>query len=168
MLHAAPSQKSVRYLGIFFKLGRQHSSLDHLLDKELINALSPESQLLNCLSQHRPGVSRLVNLRNGQEHSATTKGPKLTVSNFQLMPSNEVRQPIWHLDGEEPLSIGAEMADLVPFLTGLAEVTLVGCVVETLPLGGFPYVLENVEDPDPECPVRYRLTLDVSALNLGS
>ncbi len=149
--------------GHFWPMSRTHTSLDHLLSKELERTLGPEHALATYLQEFVAGTKQLIAFRNGQEHVATTQGPRLQVRNFELMPTNQLRHPVWYLDGQEPGNIAAQTQAIPEFLLGLAEAMFVGCVDATLTEWP-PVFFERIEEVDPECPMRYRLTIDVSGL----
>lgn len=151
----------------FFKLGRSHSSLDHLLEKELTPALGENHPFVMYLSAKAGGTRWIIRLRDGQEHSATTKGPKLNLHNFQLMPTNQVRPPCLFLDGDDPVDLVTVTSSIANFLLELAEGMFAGAVDCTLPEWP-PMVVQEVARLDAECPVRYELTVDASRLRLPS
>lgn len=81
-----------------------------------------------------------------------------------MMATNQIRRPVWFLDGEEPEDIAAHMNAIPDFLLRFAESTFVGCVDATQKEWP-PVQFEVVEPIDPECPVRYYLLIDPSRLN---
>lgn len=153
--------------GHFWKVGQQHSTLEHLLKKELVPMLGADHRLVTYLQDFGGGTKRIIELRNGQEHAATTKGQKLHVKNFEMMATNQLRRPVWFLEGEQPEDIAANMHAVPEFLLRLAESTFVGCVDTTLPKWP-PMCFEVIDPVDPECPTRYRLTIDPSRLQFPS
>lgn len=151
----------------FWKMSKQHVALEHLLDKELAPTLGAEHRLVTYLQGFCAGTKRIIDLRNGQEHASTTKAPKLHVKNFDMMATNQIRRPVWFLDGAEPEDIAAHMHAIPEFLLHFAESTFVGCVDATLPEWP-PMAFEIIDPVDPECPIRYRLTVDPSRLRFTS
>jgi hypothetical protein len=150
---------------IFWKDMRAHSSLEHLIQKEIEPKLGSEHALVKFLNGYVPGTKRLIELRNGQEHNHTTKGRHLEVHNFEHVPNGQIRQPVWYLDGDEPEDVRAMMNAVPPFLLDLAEGMFVGVLHANLPEWP-PYTIVCDEQPNPECPVRYRLMIDPSRLEL--
>jgi hypothetical protein len=148
--------------GHFWKLSKQHSSLEHLLKKDMASILGSDHRLVEHLASFEEGVKRIIEFRNGQEHASTTTA-KLHVKNYEMMATNQIRQPVWFLDGEEPDDIAAHMHAISEFLMRFAELTFVGCVDATLPEWP-PMAFEAIDPVDPECPTRYRLTIDPSRL----
>lgn len=147
----------------FWNLGQQHSSLEHLINKELAPLLGADHRLVAYLGGFVEGTKRIIELRNGQEHGPTTKGQKLIVKNFQMMPTNQIRRPVWFLEGEQPEDIAAHMEAIPEFLLNLAEATFVGCIDSTQQEWP-PLQFEEISPIDPECPTRYRLTIDPGRL----
>lgn len=145
----------------FWGISRKHSNLDHLLDKEITPMLGEEHPMVQWGRKIAPIISRIVNFRNGQEHTSTTKGSPLVIKNFEALPTNEIRVPVWYLDGEPSISIAEDMPYMVDHLLCFAETMFVACVDANLP--SFPpMVLQLIEKPDPVCPSLYTLTVDAS------
>ena len=146
---------------LFFRLERSHSRLDHL-----VNALSAKLGVDSALEQFLSGfikfATRVVKLRDAQEHSATTT-ERLFVENFRMMPTNQIKAPVWYLEGETPRDIKADMAFIENSLIDLAEGAFVGSVINTL-AGAFPMCFRYNENPTPEAPVRYELVVDMSRM----
>jgi len=145
----------------FWKLGSTHSSLDHLLDKELSPLLGAEHQMVRWFRKMSPAITRIVDLRNGQEHVTTTKGRPLITKNFELLPTNQVHVPAWYLDGDVPRSIAEQMPRMVDQLLQFAETMFVACISANLPVFP-PMILQVNEKPDPLCPISYTLIIDAS------
>lgn len=147
----------------FWETKKSHSSLDHLLSKELMTLLGEEHHLVQYLQGYVDGVKRIIGLRNGQEHAATTKDNRLYIHNFKLMPTNQVLSPTWQLGGEEPVDIAPEMQQIPAFLLRVAEAMIVGCVDATLPEWP-PIGIVKVDPIDPICPIQYRIEIDANRL----
>jgi hypothetical protein len=115
--------------------------------------------VVNYLGTSIKFASRVVKLRDGQEHSATSPD-RLYVDNFRMMPTNQVRTPVWYLEGEPPQDIHADMTTVAGCLIELVEGTFVLCVAQNVP-DHFPRMcFVSVEHPAPEAPVRYQLVID--------
>ena len=149
----------------FWPLKRDHGSLEHLLDKELTPLLGAEHRMIQWFRPVIPHISRIIDLRNGQEHNTTTKGRRLITKNFELLASNEVHVPIWYLEDDTPQAIADEMPRTVDMLLEFAETMLVACIDANLPEFP-PAFVEHIESPDPLCPVAYKLGFDMSRLQL--
>jgi len=149
----------------FWPQGRLHSNLEHLVEKELEPRLGSSSPLVAQCQAHLDGTRRLLELRNGQEHGSTTNTPRLHTRNFEHAPTNELNAPVWFLDGEEPQDISAAAKVIPTFLAGLVESVFIGCVYHALDAWP-PWCFVDIEPVDSKCPQRYRLTMDVSRLNL--
>jgi hypothetical protein len=108
-----------------------------------------------------PAFSRLIDFRNAQEHAATTKMGGLIIKNFELLPTNQVHVPTWHLEGDAPVPIADEMPSIVETLLQFAETMFVACVDANLPEFP-PMLIQHIDKPDLQCPLSYELTFDVS------
>ncbi|MNM93020.1 hypothetical protein D3C81_1053810 [compost metagenome] len=151
--------------GFFWNLKKQHSTLENLINKELIPLLGKDHRMVNFFTSIVPDISRIVNFRNGQEHINTTKGTPLVIRNFFLLPTNEVHVPIWNLKNEQPTSIVDELPIMLNNLLIFAETMLIACIDSNLP--DFPPMLmQQIETPKPLCPVRYELVIDASKFQL--
>lgn len=151
---------------LFWPFPRQHSNLDHLLEKELIPLLGTDHRIVEWFRGYQPLISLIIDLRNGQEHTSTTKAAALVVKNFEQLPSNEVHVPLWHLEGQAPAPIDIEMAAIVDHLTTFAEVMFVACAEAALPEFP-PMFLSGIETVDPECPVQYEFLIDASRFDFS-
>lgn len=145
---------------LFWTLDKPHSKY-HLLAKDIERQLGTDNQLVKFVNGYVDVVSRVVELRNFQEHGTAAK--RLHVENFRLTPSNQIKSPVWFLDGEEPRDIAKEMTSLSSILIDLAEGVFVGCVDQRLS-HRLPMCFELIETPNPSSPVRFRLTIDSSKL----
>ena len=149
----------------FWKLGSSHSNLDHLLDKEMAPLLGQEDHMVKWFREMALAIRRIVNFRNGQEHTGTTKGLPLVSKNFEMLPTNEVHVPVWYLEGEQPSSIADEVPLMVSRLLHFAETMFVACVDANLPAFP-PMILHLTEKPDPLCPISYSVVIDASRFTL--
>ncbi len=152
------------FLGLVWKFSRHHSTLTYLVT-ELAAKFGEDHRFVQVMAERSKGATRIVTLRDGQEHKATT-GAKLHIENFRLLPSNEILVPTWYLEGEDPAPVADEMQAISEFLIDLAETAFVGSIYHHL-ASWPPQVFEEIETPDPKAPVRYRLTIDVGQLNLS-
>jgi len=149
---------------LFFNLDRSHSRLDHLVT-ELATKVGAESALIKYLSGFTSCAARVGKLRDGQEHSGSTAA-RLYVENFKMMPTNQIRAPVWHLEGEQPRDINSDMSFIEKSLIELVEGTFVGCVDYCLP-DRFPMCFKFNDNPKPEAPVRYELVIDMSRFRVS-
>jgi hypothetical protein len=145
---------------MFWTLDKHHSRFDQLV-KDVERRLGVDNRFVKFINEYVDRVSRIVELRNFQEHGTALK--RLQVENFRLMPTNQIRAPVWYIDGENPCDISSDMDAIASLLIELAENVFVGCVDQRLS-GRFPLCFEYIETPDPTVPVRYRLTIDSTKL----
>lgn len=149
--------------GHFFVLKQVHSNLEYLLSKELIPQLGNDNPLVQFGASYVSFTGSILDMRNGQEHSATMRGRRLAIFNFSHRPDGSLARPAWKLDGDDASDIEADMTVILENLLTLAEGMFVACFDQTKP--SFPpFVVEAVNAPDPNRPVRYRLGFDASRL----
>jgi hypothetical protein len=144
---------------LFWEFKRQHSDPAHLLEKDLVPILGDDHRMVTWLKTRLPMIKIVIDYRNGQEHTATTKGSKLTVRNFGMSPTNQIDVPGWGLDGHDLTDIAVDLRSILDFLTEFAEVMLVACVDANLPEFPPMRIFRN-EKPDANCPVGYVLQVD--------
>jgi hypothetical protein len=151
--------------GHFMEVTKPHSDVGHLLNKELKPRFGEASQLVRFVADCAPFAARVVDLRNGQEHTATTRGRPLTIRNFHHLPDGSIARPAWMLEGDEPSDIEGEVNGILEDLLAFAEVMFVSCLDQTKPVFP-PLILELIDPLDPRQPVRFRLGIDASKLGL--
>lgn len=143
----------------FWPIKRSHSDPENLLKKELIPLLGEDHRMILWLNEIVGSIKHVIDLRNGQEHSSTTKGRALIFKNFHMLPSNQVHIPVWFLDGGNPTDISDEMAMITATLLQFAEVMFIASIDANLPEFP-PMFLTHNDKPDPNCPVMYKLVID--------
>lgn len=138
-----------------------HSNFDYLA-KDLARAKSSDADVTMFVREHAALVRYLIDLRNFQEH---TEERRTIVDDFRMLPDGSVNVPMWHLEGETPRPIAAEMAVLVDRLIELAEGLLIVLILDAV-ANRVPYVLEEVplDSRDPDNPIRFRLGIDAKRL----
>ena len=142
-----------------------HSALSYLIAKELEPRLGPRHHSVEELKKALDGMARISALRDGQEHQTTTKSKPTRVHNFAATPANQIVVPCWHLEGDAPTAITREMPNIVDFLLCAAEAMFIHCLHASWS-GYLPICVEPVGEPDPKCPVRVRVVVDVSRLGI--
>ncbi len=98
-------QEVCALVGLFWTLDKHHSRFDQLV-KDVERRLGSDNQFVKFINGHADGVSKVVELRNFQEHGTSTK--RLHVENFRLMPTNQIQAPVWYIDGENPRDIASD------------------------------------------------------------
>jgi hypothetical protein len=105
-------------------------------------------------------------MRNAVEHPGGRSGT-LHVENFtaEVVGSTVmVLEPVWYLDNDEKSPIIRDMPVSTDNLLTLCEQTLILCLEKFKKT--FPIVVVEVAeaDRDPNCPVRYKMTVDTSRI----
>ena len=149
--------------GHFFVFMQTHSNVEHLLNKELIPQLGSDNPLVRFVTGYVPFTSSVLDMRNGQEHTATTRRRSLVIRNFNQRPDGSLAGPSWNLDGDDPSDIKGDMVVILENLLAFAEGVFVACFDQTKPAFP-PMVVSLIDAPDLNRPVRYRLGFDVSKL----
>jgi hypothetical protein len=147
----------------FADLDRADSNFDHLASR-LADAFGEDAPVSKFVSENAGYIRHLIELRNYHEHPTETK--RTTIDNFRLMPDGKsIRVPMWHVSGNEPKAIKEEMESIIPHLLEMVESMLVLLVMETFG-GSIPYIVVAIPEDkiDPNCPIRYQLSVDTSKL----
>lgn len=150
---------------LFFSFDRPDSNFDHLGNR-LATAVGEDTGITKFVRANAGGVRYLVDLRNYHEHPK--KKIRTAIENFRVLPDRRIQVPSWRIigiDGYEPNSISDEMSAAVGFLLDIAESMFINLVLHHVS-PKFPYIIEGVpeESINEKCPIRYRLSLDVSKL----
>lgn len=111
-------------------------------------------------------IRRLVRMRNAVEHPGQRSGT-LHVDNFtsEVVGSTVVvLEPVWYLDKDEKSPIVRDMGVFTDNLLTLCEQTLILCLEKFKK--NFPIVVVEVAEAErgPDCPVRYKMTVDTSRI----
>lgn len=151
----------------FLELSKSHSNFDHL--GKALRTEFGDTVIGSFVDEQSAFIARIAELRNFQEHPTAAK--KTVVQNFRLVPDGSIGVPTWSLIGssdERPSSIHLDMQVISQNLVQIAEVLVIHLVMHTLDTS-FPYVLEAIPDAevDPNLPMRFRLRLDFSQIQLG-
>ena len=120
------------------------------------------SQLLNAIDAFIPGTKHLIELRNFQEHP----GDKVTyIENFSVTSENEIGYPVWFVKGKNPEPIIPSMKHAIEFIISMAEAMLTHYLLAS-PNSDLPYCVEEIPEDkiDPKKPIRYRLSIDLGAM----
>lgn len=142
----------------FLPLKNKHGRIDRLLQDIKVNHQGA-TMLINVLKEHLPMCEHVYNLRNAQEHAATTDTP-LIVNNFSLEHGNELNPPKWGMRGGELKCVHEEANEILWFLITFFEEVFLSCASLIFPK--FPkYEIIFNENPKKENPVRYRLHLSL-------
>ncbi|MGR4869693.1 hypothetical protein ACIPRI_12595 [Variovorax sp. LARHSF232] len=148
---------------LFWNFKRQHSDASHLLEKELVPVLGPDHNMVKWLTSRVPMIKCIIDFRNGQEHTLTTKGAALLLKNFTMLPTNDIEVPTWGLEGTDMTDVRQDVAVMLEFLTNLAEVMLVACIDANRPQFPPMSVVRN-SSPEATCPIRFQLVIDPNKL----
>ncbi|MHB1195107.1 MAG: hypothetical protein ACYC6F_18950 [Longimicrobiales bacterium] len=163
LISAKRAIKAICRLPSFFaSLERADSNFDHL-GQRLANILEDGDPLLNFVRSNAGDLRYLIRLRNAQEHPS--QEGRLEIHNFRVMADETLSAPSWSVTGQPSAGIALEMPAGVERLVAIAEGLLI-YLVDWRMESSLPFVLEHVaqEHLDPKKPIRYRLTLDPSAI----
>lgn len=151
---------------LFIQLERTDSNFDHLL-KNLSNVLGDKSAVCLFIQDNVDEVRYLIELRNFHEHP---KKIKTVVENFRILPNGQIQTPAWHIAGRgpiEPHSIKEEVIAIVNFLRDIAEAMFIHLLMHRLSKK-FPFCVYEVPKSEikPTLPIRYRLSIDVTKMQV--
>lgn len=145
-------------VNFFLPLKSKHGRIDRLL-KDVKTNHQDATMLINVLKEHLPMCVHIYNLRNAQEHAATTDAP-LIVNNFSFENGNEINPPKWGIKGQGFKCVHEEANEILWFLITFFEEVFLSCVSLVFPT--FPkYEIVFNENPVKKNPVRYRLHLSL-------
>lgn len=146
----------------FLSLERKDSNFDALA-RRLSEALGAEAPLTRLVSDHAAAVRHLIELRNFHEHPTTKR---TVIRNFHVLPDSTVHAPTWFIEGDvgaQPGAIALEMEAAISLVRDLTEYCFIHLLFVRLD-SGVPYYLQEVPDIDPHLPIRYRVSIDLAAL----
>jgi hypothetical protein len=111
-------------------------------------------------------IRPLVRMRNAVEHPGEKSGT-LHVENFSSEVTGStvmVLEPVWYLNNDKKSPIVRDMAVFADNLLTLCEQTLILCLEKFKK--DFPIVVVEIAESgrDPNCPVRYKMTVDGSKI----
>ena len=133
-----------------------------VLGERLLTQLGADANLTKYVQEQEPTVKYLVDLRNLQEHPNTVR---TIVADFHVLPDGSISPPALHLSDQEPQMLHENLRAAAGYLVKLTEAVFIQAVMGRL-AGTFPFFLQEIEEHaiDAQCPIKYRLAIDLSAL----
>ncbi len=115
-----------------------------------------------AIKHWEPWVKRIIDMRNAVDHPRDQPGGKLFTQNFRLTGTHhkpDLLDPTWNLAGEPESQVLPDMDNIIEGIIRLGEEILVGLFYKLA--CDFPFVIYEipVEQRDPSCPTRLRVTL---------
>jgi len=153
--------------GYFIELDELDTNFEHLGNR-LEKAIGDNVPLTRFVKENAPAVRNLIDLRNFHEHP---KKKKTVIQNFQVMPHGEIQVPSWWIVGaadQEAHPIKEEMFSAVDFLMQAAEAMLLHLVIHCMSKE-IPFIVEVIPDErvNPENPIKYRMSIDITKLKMA-
>lgn len=130
--------------------------------------LGEDSYLYILVKAQEPELSRIVNLRNFQEHPNDDK--KTEIKNYTLLPEIAIKQPEWFVTGDSPRFILEDMSAILTYLFSFGESLFIHAVMENV-TKKYPYKIYEIQQDkiDKNCPVAYTLSFDLATVSgIGS
>jgi hypothetical protein len=151
---------------LFLELDKKDSNFGHLA-RRLSDAIGSNEPLTEFVLSNRESVKYLIDLRNFHEHPGATR---TIIHNFLVLPSGQIQVPTWEMAGKSATkakAIDVELSAAVGFVQEIAEAMFIHLLLRRLS-PAFPYYVEQVadDDIDPALPIRYRLSIDFSRLQV--
>lgn len=150
--------------GLFINLPKRDNNFDSLI-VTLTPFIEKNSPLFNFIAVNADNIKYIIELRNFREHQ--NKDKKTVIENFRCSPDIKIVTPQWYVTGGDERPIKEEMEAIVNYLLEVAEAMFIYLVMATVK-SEFPFILVKIEDSkiDKKAPIKYRLSLDISKMNL--
>jgi hypothetical protein len=139
---------------LFIQLERKDRNFDYL-GQRLAAKIGADEELTKFVNSVAGDIARLVDLRNFLEHPDKVR---TVVNNFKLLPDGTLNPPTWHLSGQAPRPIAAEMVDAIHFLVCVSELMLIYLVMYS-GRARFAFSVEEIAEDqrDRDFPVKYKV-----------
>jgi hypothetical protein len=152
---------------MFIPLSKVDTNFDRLF-KNLSDKLGETSPISTFVRDNAEGVRYLIELRNFHEHP---KKIKTVVENFRVLPDGQIQTPSWYLKGQgtaEPRPIREEVAVIVDFIRDITEGMFIHLLMHRISKK-FPFYIQEVpeDERNSAIPIRYRLTIDITRMQLA-
>lgn len=137
-----------------------------ILQQRLITLLGQDDPLTAYITAQEPTVKYLVELRNFQEHGNTIRST--VVRDFHVVPDGSISPPVLHLSDQPPQPLHEILRSSAIYLVQLTEAVFVYSLMAKL-IDTIPFSIMEIPNSEilMECPIKFRLSIDPSALSLG-
>lgn len=151
---------------LFLELDRKDSNFDYLA-RRLTDVIGANEPLTEFVRGNSESVKYLIDLHNFHEHPGATR---TIIHNLRVLPNGQIQVPMWEMAGENTTpaqAMGLELPAAIDFVRDIAEAMFMYLLLRRLS-PAFPYYIEQVaeDDIDPALPIRHRLSIDFSRLQL--
>ena len=136
------------------------------LANRLATHIGANAELVEFVREQESSVKHLIDLRNKQEHPGHIS---TVVKDFRVLPSGAISAPVLHLSNEEPQELHEVVCNAAGYLVGLTEAVFIRLIAVRLSKR-LPFFIQETpdQDMDPQCPIRYRLSIDLDAFRSES
>jgi hypothetical protein len=136
-----------------------------VLGDRLMAQLGADANLTKYVQAQEPMVKYLVDLRNQQEHPGAVR---TIVNDFQVLPNGSISPPVLHLSDQEPQALHEQLRAAAGYVVRLTEAVFIHAIMARLACT-FPFNVEEIAENavNPQCPIKYRLSIDLSALHFA-
>jgi len=133
-----------------------------VLGERLLAHLGAGANLAQYVQEQEPTVKYLVDLRNLQEHPNDVR---TIVNDFHVLPDGSISPPVMHLSDQDPQPLHEHLRAASSYLVRLTEAVFIHAIMARL-ADTFPFYVEEIEESaiNPRCPIKYRLSINLSAL----
>lgn len=140
----------------------QHDHRFHKLATWAEKQFGTGAPFAQTIREWEPWVKRIVDMRNAVDHPSEKPGGKLLTQNFRLTGTREapnLADPVWSLSGDTESVILQDMDSIIEGIIELGESILIALFYKLK--HDFPFVIGEipVDQRDPACPIRFRVTL---------
>ncbi len=140
-----------------------HGSNFHILAERLTAGMAACAPIVDYVKSQAETVKYLVDLRNHQEHPGDIR---TIIEDFKVLPDGSIAPPMLYLSGENPMLLCEQLDATASYLVHVTEAIFLHAVMARLS-DAFPFFLEEIEPAriKAECPIKYRLSVNLAALN---
>lgn len=136
-----------------------------VLGERLTASFGQDTELTKYVLAQEPTVKYLVDLRNLQEHPNSVQ---TVVRDFHVLPDGTISAPVLHFSDRPSESLHETLRFCATYLVHLTEAVFIHSIMPRL-VGSFPFTIQETPDDQlpVECPIKYRLSVDFSALRVA-
>jgi len=131
------------------------------------NTFGADDYLSKGIKEEEVWIKKIKDMRDAVEHPSEES--KLLIHNIKLVTDRTpsyLKEPKWNLTGDNESSIRRDMEKFIENILSFSEELLIALLKKALP--NKPIIFEEipVEERDRDCPIRFKIGLDLSKMEL--